>query len=310
MNYGQIKVSICCITYNHSDYIEQALNGFLNQITDFEFEICIGEDESVDGTREICEDFASKHPDKIRLFLRDRSEDKFIKKGLPGRKNFIETLQSCRGKYVAICDGDDYWTDPKKLQKQVDFLENNEDYFMCFTNSMIVDKNDNIIQSQFFLNSKHSFNANDLFQKKNPISTLTTMFKSEYLTDDVLKNIKGSIWGDWTTWSSLAVQSKKKIGYLNEVCAAYRITKDGAYSGISSQIIRERNIAHHKINLISFGDEYAMEIKNTISILTFEKFNHVQKQSKFRGLVYLFFNLRWIIYQNSIRDVIYVLRSK
>ena len=301
----KITVSICCVTFNHAKYIHKCIEGILMQKTNFLFELIIHDDASTDSTQLIIQEYKKKYPDLIIAVLQKKNK---YSKGIKINPEILYPI--CKGKYIALCDGDDYWTDPKKLQKQVDFLENNEDYFMCFTNSMIVDKNDDIIQSQFFSNSKHSFNANDLFQKKNPISTLTTMFKSEYLSNEILKNIKSSVWGDWTTWSSLAVQSKKKIGYLNEVCAAYRITKDGAYSGISSQIIRERNIAHHKTNLILFGDEYEMEIKKTLSQLTFEYFDIVQKESKYKGILYLFLNLKWILYRYSIRDILYVLRMK
>jgi len=126
-------VSICCITYNHRDYIKRALDGFIMQKTDFNYEICLGEDESDDGTREQCQDYAEQYPDKIRLFLRSREDVIKLDGRATGRYNFIATLNECRGKYIAICEGDDYWTDPNKLQKQVDFLEANPDYSVGYS---------------------------------------------------------------------------------------------------------------------------------------------------------------------------------
>ena len=125
-------VSVCCITYNHVHYVKDALDGFLIQKTDFPYEICLGEDESNDGTREICKEYAEKYPDKIRLFLRSRKDVIYINGHATGRYNFIETLKECKGKYIALCEGDHYWTEPTKLQKQVDFLEANESYVMSF----------------------------------------------------------------------------------------------------------------------------------------------------------------------------------
>lgn len=132
MNDTNKKVSVSVVTYNHKDYIKQCLDGILMQQTNFDYEIILGEDESNDGTREICMDYANRYPDKIRLFLRSRKDVIYINGNPTGRYNFIENLKACRGNYIALCEGDDYWTDPLKLQKQVDFLEANEDYGICF----------------------------------------------------------------------------------------------------------------------------------------------------------------------------------
>src|SRR5690606_9059601 len=107
--------------------------------TTFPFEIILGEDESSDGTREICIQYAAKHPDKIKLFLRSRKDVIYINGNPTGRFNFIENLKACSGKYIALCEGDDYWTDPLKLQKQVDFLEAYVDHTICWTNYQILE---------------------------------------------------------------------------------------------------------------------------------------------------------------------------
>ena len=124
-------VSVVVTAYNHADYIAQCLEGILMQQVGFEYELLIGEDESNDGTREICQDFAERYPERIRLFLRRREDVIYINGKPTGRYNFVETLNAARGKYVALCDGDDYWTDDRKLQKQVDFMEQQPDYAIC-----------------------------------------------------------------------------------------------------------------------------------------------------------------------------------
>lgn len=128
-------VSVSVATYQHKNYIKDCLDSILNQQTNFKFEIIVGEDESTDGTREICIKYAEKYPDKIRLFLRDRKLSQLYDKGgnLIKRLNGVLTFgqMSCRGKYVALCEGDDYWTDPLKLQKQVAILEKHSNINIC-----------------------------------------------------------------------------------------------------------------------------------------------------------------------------------
>lgn len=124
-------VSIFMITYQHAPYIRQALDSVLMQQTDFPVEICLGEDQSTDGTREICQEYAAKYPCVIRLFLRDRSDPARQRYRAPFMYNVVETMKACRGKYVALLEGDDFWLDPRKLQKQGDFLEANPDCTVC-----------------------------------------------------------------------------------------------------------------------------------------------------------------------------------
>jgi len=119
-----MKLSICCITYNHEKYIGQALDGFLSQQTDFDFEIVVSDDFSKDGTAAILEAYADKYPGRLTLRLH--------KENIGMIRNFTSTAEACTGKYIALCEGDDYWTDPLKLQKQVNFMEANPGYAICF----------------------------------------------------------------------------------------------------------------------------------------------------------------------------------
>ncbi len=118
-------VSVCMITYNHAPYLRQALDSVLMQQTDFPYEICVGEDQSTDGTREICREYAARYPDKIRLFLRDRTNPQRQQYRIPHAHNGQATYLACRGKYIAFLEGDDYWICPTKLSRQVEALESN-----------------------------------------------------------------------------------------------------------------------------------------------------------------------------------------
>jgi glycosyltransferase involved in cell wall biosynthesis len=119
-------VSICCQTYNHANYIKEALEDFLMQVVDFNYEILLRDDASADGTAEICKDYAKKYPDKIRLL--GYKENQF-KKGI---RPFPDNVKRAKGKYIAVCEGDDYWTDPYKLQKQIDALEANPSCILAY----------------------------------------------------------------------------------------------------------------------------------------------------------------------------------
>jgi glycosyltransferase involved in cell wall biosynthesis len=125
-------VSVQISTYQHADFIRDCLDGVLMQETDFPVEILIGEDESSDGTREICKEYADRYPDKIRLFLHQR-ENNIAINGFPtGRFQVVYSHFTARGKYIAMCEGDDYWTDETKLQRQVDLLEDHPEYAGSF----------------------------------------------------------------------------------------------------------------------------------------------------------------------------------
>ncbi len=136
-------VSVLSITYNHSAYISQAIESFLAQQTTFPFEIVIGEDCSTDGTREIVFDYAKRYSHIIRVITSDCN--------VGAMSNFLRTFDSCRGKYIAICEGDDFWHDPEKLQVQVDFLEANSDHGMVHSDFSLLTKDHRLIPSYFRL---------------------------------------------------------------------------------------------------------------------------------------------------------------
>lgn len=130
-----IKVSICCAAYNHANYIRQTLDGFLMQKTDFPFEIIINDDASPDNTADIIREYAKQYPDIIKPIY--QTENQYSKGTIISRDILFA---NAKGEYIAICEGDDYWTDPEKLQKQVDFLDNNPDYIGCVHKYFTVDK--------------------------------------------------------------------------------------------------------------------------------------------------------------------------
>jgi glycosyltransferase involved in cell wall biosynthesis len=131
MNNGRKYFSFCsCLVYNQEQYVRQCLDGFLMQITDFKFEAIVHDDCSTDGSAAIIREYAEKYPDKIIPIIENKNQ---YKKGA----FFQLTVPKMRGKYIAICEGDDYWVAPYKLQKQVDFMTSHTDCSMCFTNVIV-----------------------------------------------------------------------------------------------------------------------------------------------------------------------------
>lgn len=128
----KVMVSVLVPTYNHEKVLKQCLDSILSQETNFNYEVILGEDESSDNTRSICLEYAKKYPNKIRLILH-RQENKIMVNGITtGNFNAFYNLYSVNGKFVAFCDGDDYWSDPLKIQKQVSFLLEKEEYSFCY----------------------------------------------------------------------------------------------------------------------------------------------------------------------------------
>jgi glycosyltransferase involved in cell wall biosynthesis len=228
LSMDSIMVSICCQTYNHEAYIGQAVESFLMQKTNFKFEILLRDDASTDGTAEICKEYARKYPELINLLAYE--ENQFQK----GVSPFGDNVKRAHGKYIAICEGDDYWTDPLKLQKQVDFLEANEEYSICWTNylEMNTAKSNELKNpewnSQIDINNNFVLNLDNIF---NPYCTLslTVMFKVKCVDKNLYRNLK---YPKDNTLYAIALSNGKGM-LLNFTSSVYRIHVGGIYSSVS-----------------------------------------------------------------------------
>ena len=221
-------LSICIQTYNHEKFIGQALDSILNQKTSFNFEIIIGEDDSKDNTRNICIEYANKYPDKIRLFLRDRSlSHLFDENGnLVRRLNGIWTRFSARGEYIALMEGDDYWIDPLKLEKQINFLVSNPDYLFCCHRSHISKSNELVgVRPKRAVKSVQL--ENNLIRKT--LHTTSLVFKNiKELNDALITYGLNFSTGDYFITLFLASRGP---GYLfPDVMGVYRVHSGGVYS--------------------------------------------------------------------------------
>lgn len=228
-----MKLSVIMITYNHEKFIAQALDSILMQEVDFDYEIVIGEDKSTDRTREIVLEYQKKHPEKIRLLLPERN--------LGMMRNFIETYMSCKGEYLANLEGDDYWTDPFKLQKQVDVLDANQDFVMCFHNTNVVYEGFDINRGSYVSNidQKAISTIEDIITKNWHIMTGSMMFRK-----NIIKTFPGWYYdvfnGDYALQLMLADHGK--IYYIDEVMGVYRRHPESIATTIDSD--------SHLLNLI------------------------------------------------------------
>jgi|AntDeeMinimDraft_5_1070356.scaffolds.fasta_scaffold00685_12 glycosyltransferase involved in cell wall biosynthesis len=175
---AEIKVSVSIITYNHESYIAKAIESVLNQKVDFKYEIIIGDDCSSDRTPEILKEYKKRYPEKIQLIMHPRRYD-----NIPGRINNITNLYACRGKYIAMLDGDDYWISDDKLQKQADFLESNPDFSLCFHDSLMISENDEFEPYLFsakhkILTEKKIFSQFDFFTHGFLAQTSSVLFQN------------------------------------------------------------------------------------------------------------------------------------
>ena len=241
------KVSICCITYNHAKYIKRAIDSFINQKVNFDYEIIIGEDDSNDGTREICQDYALEYPDRIKLLLMDRTIDPLKKLGLYGNTNFIKTFKECRGKYIAICEGDDFWLDVNKLQIQFDFLEKNQSFSLCGSHVTMSNEFGKIIGDYPTINpfNVYPFEVKNIYHLADYIYYPYEIFHTSSIMmrnyPDLISNPKRFLFFSGTFALSVKLLFKGK-GYLfNQCMSQYTLHNGGVFSS-SNKINNTKHI--------------------------------------------------------------------
>lgn len=222
-------VSVCIITYQHGRFIAQAIEGALMQQTNFPVEILIGEDESTDGTREICTDYAKQHPDKVRLFLRSRREVVHVDGHPRGSHNLHMTIHEARGEFVALCEGDDYWTDPEKLQLQVDYLKANPDCSACCHDAMLIDADSRVLAKSYFDSEQEKFGQEQVLSTLLSRQPTCSLFFRKSAFPNPLPAWYLRRPSD--LYLDLLLTSHGSLGYIRRNMAAYRRHSGGTWSG-------------------------------------------------------------------------------
>jgi glycosyltransferase involved in cell wall biosynthesis len=261
LNNG-LMLSVNMITYQHELYIKQAVEGVLMQETNFEFQLIVCDDCSPDTTQQIVQNLIDNHPKGYRIkYFRHN-------KNIGMQPNGIFALNNCIGKYIALCEGDDYWTDPLKLQKQVDFLEANPDYVLCFHQVGIL-KTDGEIVDDFITKVPENYeNIETLARLGNYIHTPSVVFRNvikEFPFEFELSPI-----GDYFLYIMLAKYGKLK--YLEDKMAIYRYGV-GVHSSLDNLNFRLKNNQIYSCLLSYLVDENLKKIILERKFIALDGFN-------------------------------------
>jgi len=240
-------VSVLITTYNQDRFITETIDGALMQKTDFLYEIVVGDDCSTDNTRNILANYITNYPDKVRVLLHPHNLGPLDS---PGKNNFVVTFNACRGKYIAMLEGDDYWTDPLKLQKQVDFLEKNPDFAICFHNMLIMNTANPQMNRLSNIRQKEVTTIEDLAYG-NYIFTASCMFRKNFsemppwyyqcAIGDYLLHLLNAQYG--------------KIRYLDDVMGVYRVHEQGIWGAKSWIHTREKWVEMLNVIRGNFNDK-------------------------------------------------------
>jgi glycosyltransferase involved in cell wall biosynthesis len=249
-------VSIICDVYNHGPYLRNALEGFVMQQVDFPIEILVHDDASTDNSAEIIREYENKHPDLIRPIY--ETENQYYKQNLWADIQFPRA----QGKYIALCEGDDYWTDPLKLQKQVDYMEAHPECTMCFGNALEhwegSDRPDKV-----FSDIKDRDYAPEELTHGWFISTATVLFRRQVIESDLFRQYiadRKIITGDLPLWLTCA--SMGKVHGLSDIFSVYRRLPSGFMLSMDSK--RRLAMGDHRVEIYKvFGEKYK---KTTVSM--------------------------------------------
>lgn len=245
-------VSVLVMTYDHERFIAQALDSVLMQETDLEVEILVSEDCSTDRTREIVLDYRRRHPDRIRLLLSERN--------LHSNEVVVRGLEAARGTYVALLDGDDYWTSPDKLRRQVEFLERHPECAMCFHNALVVDDEGRMPPRPWTPAGHPEISTLRDIWMGNFVATCSAMYRN-----GVIGRIPG-----WyvplfpiTDWPLHILHAERgAIGYVDEVMGVYRRHAGGLYSPLAEREKLEATGAFYEAMRRNLGGRHEKLIRH------------------------------------------------
>jgi glycosyltransferase involved in cell wall biosynthesis len=253
-----MKLSVMMITYNHERFIAQAIESVLAQRVNFDYEIVIGEDSSTDGTRAIIMDFHRRHPDRIVPLLRDQN--------MGAMRNLEATLAACRGRYLALLEGDDYWTCDEKLQRQVDFLDAHTDHAICCHRAEVLDETEKGWRGVQPNKSAGSYTIEDLFES-NWLMTCSVVYRWGSIGALPGWFVEKKL-GDWPL--HVLVARFGKIHLMDEVMAVYRVHSAGFWSS-RAPVSQLREIVRMLSALDKhLGLQYTRTIRRTLARSYFE----------------------------------------
>lgn len=280
-------VSISCLTYKHEEYIRDCLEGFLSQKTTFPFEVLIHDDASPDATPQIIKEYAEKYPDIIKPILRETNLY-----SVPGHRCInLVNLERAQGKYVAICEGDDFWCDPYKLQKQFDLLESHQDYTLCGCGLYYLNHLHKSYSPQGFPPEEwplpQDIACKRIFFDNHPFHMLAAFFRMDSLRtveDNLQRDVMNAPMGDMQLFYHLATQGK--VAFIRERMVTYRqhASSFSCYDNAEkAKRYMQRWYETHirmanNINHPEWGNEYWKQVETKINAPSNMKISHFVRQ--------------------------------
>lgn len=247
MNATHPKVSVLMLTYNHEKYIDEAIRSVMRQRTTFPFEVVIGNDASTDRTGEICRQWKARYPEQIVLIDRE--------KNIGLQQNFLHTYSLCRGEYIAICEGDDYWLSKHKLQRQCTYLDEHNEYSCCFHRVVNLYEGTGI---KSLSNGGQRINTNILdLAQSNYVSNVSAVFRnrliyplpewfSEVSTYDYPLHLLNAQYG--------------KLHYMRRPMAVYRQHEKAIWSKAAAEKKREISLSVRRLLISYFHEKKRLDV--------------------------------------------------
>jgi glycosyltransferase involved in cell wall biosynthesis len=280
-------VEVHIVTYAQKDYIGQAIESVLAQRTNFRFLIKIGDDGSRDGTQEIIYRYRDKYPDLIQVFVNRENKGPHSLDRIG-----IRLLKQASARYVALMDGDDYWTSPEKLQTQVDFMEARSDVFGCFHDVVTVDKEGKIIKENYYVPSRSEYGQEEALTMGGAYCTSSLLFRSVVLKGMPSWFIRSC--SDYTI--DLIITDYGKIAHLAKNMGAYRIHAGGIWQGNKVYSNLESTIERYRICLTNpkFRKAYGSFFKSAIRERSMKLAEHYRKEGPWhKRMKFVWYYLRY-----------------
>lgn len=247
---NEILLSVYCLAYNHENYIEKALEGFVNQKTNFKYEVFVHDDCSSDNTSSIIKRYASAYPEIIKPIFQKENQ---YSKGVSISTEII--LPYMKGKYVAVCEGDDYWCDENKLQMQVEFLENHSDYVACVHNSFEYNCKTNRQKIMYKTKKDYDITFKDVIEGGGVCyQTSSLVYRREFMTNrpDFFKVIAPV--GDWPL--SIYLTLNGKIRFFGKTMSVYRIYTNNSWTSINFDLNQKKKHLEKEKDFLSAVNIY------------------------------------------------------
>lgn len=283
----QPLVSICCLVYNHEPFLRECFDGFVMQKTTFPIEILVHDDASTDHSADIIREYTAKYPDLFNPIYQTENQ---YSKGVKITATY--QIPRARGKYIAMCEGDDYWTDPLKLQKQVEFMEKNEGCSLCCTGYNVFLHEENLFRDQFSNSINGFFDKEDYIKNEWFIQTATVVFRKNHYAD--LDCYKYKKFRDYHLYYFLL---QKGFGYMfKDKMSVYRMSNTGINAKKPESFLRKQDYELVKDVFLNNPDDLLLKFALNERLKKYHHYVciHLVEEKMIKEVLYLYKECKWI----------------